>query len=188
MKNQYVLFTQFVLLSVICVFIGCNNIASTQKNTIRNIISIHFLQSSYTFTLAQANAGIQIPYQIIIGENIDTIYASSQMQCPGQPDSSGLIPHEILSGNGQQYCVCDEGYCLSLDTGVISESIKGTYHETFSWQGHNWNGPSDYNAPIGPSFPAGTYFLKISVAGKNRVSNSYESFYIVDSVSVVLTN
>jgi hypothetical protein len=189
MKNQYFLFTQLVLLSVICVLIECNSIESPPQNNIKNIISIQFSQPSYTFTLAQASAGIEIPYQIIIAENIDTIYARSGKQCPGRPDSSGLIPFEILSGNGQRYCLCDEGLCFVLDTnGVISKLVKGTYQETFSWQGHNWNGASDYNAPLGPAFPAGTYFLKIGVGGKNKVGNSFEGFSIADSVSVVLTN
>jgi hypothetical protein len=117
------------------------------------------------FTLAQAAAGITIPYQILVAADVPNVVVQTQDagQCGG-PGTSGLIVFEDLSGSGQHYCLCDTGLCPG--PGTVPVTIKaGTYGQAFSWDGKNWGGPSDTGMPEGPPFPAGSYTLKVSAKG-----------------------
>jgi hypothetical protein len=167
----------------------CNDVAPTaaQTKTIQQIISIQFDQPSCTFTLAQAGAGVQVGYHIIISDNVDTIFATDLATC-GAPDSTGLIPFEEIYGNNQKYCLCDKGLCFYVNGGYLSKLVKGTYSKVFQWQGRNWYGPSDTMNPQGAPFPAGSYTLKVSVAGRSKVNGVFEDFTVSDSISVMLTN
>src|SRR6185503_6625777 len=82
----------------------------------------------------------------------------------GTPGPSGLYTFEKLSGDGQSYCLCDGGKCAP-PTNVPITLKAGTYPSSFTWDGKNWSGPSDFGNPKGPPFPAGSYTLDVSATG-----------------------
>ncbi len=49
-----------------------------------------------------------------------------------------------------------------------AEVSAGTYSLTFSWEGRNWNGPSDTMNPVGPPFPPGYYSFEVSAVGTHN--------------------
>lgn len=177
-----------VFAMLVCVIAHCKDSSPTgqQLKSIREIISIKFNQPDYTFTLNQASQGIQIPYSIVITENVDTVYAIQLATCT-QPDSSGLIPLEVLSGNGQNYCKCDNGFCFYMPEGYLSKLRRGNYPYSFQWTGRNWNGPSDTGNPLEGLFPAGEYVLTIRIKGRSKANGINEEFAISDSVNLYLT-
>jgi hypothetical protein len=115
------------------------------------------------YTLAEAAAGISIAYELVISQDISNVVAQAQSTCV-QPAASGLYVLERLSGNGQSYCLCDNGLCTQPLSNPVTLPA-GTYAATFHWDGVNWYGPSDTNNPKGPAFPAGTYLLELSATG-----------------------
>jgi len=137
-----------------------------------------FRTSTCTFTLAQAMSGISIPYDLVVEHDVLGFV-------PGQPywygsDAANLDINEVLSGGTQNYCLCDIGLpyssCPLADGGSYHpdggssspcEPVTiptGVYHRVFTWDGHNWNGPSDTANPKGALFPAGDYELKITTS------------------------
>jgi hypothetical protein len=71
---------------------------------------------------------------------------------------------ENLGDNGQNYCLCDQGLCPGSGPDPIT-IVQGTYPGSFSWDGKNWSGPSDFNAQKGPAFTPGDYTLTVSSKG-----------------------
>jgi hypothetical protein len=125
-------------------------------------VSIQFPLQPSTFTLAEAAHGIAFTYDIVVASDVPQVVPDPQGAC-GLPDSRGLVVHEVLSGNAQHYCVCDQGRCAqSQSQGTVS---AGTYRHTMVWDGRNWNGPSDTGNPEGPPFPAGDYTLTVDAKG-----------------------
>jgi hypothetical protein len=118
-----------------------------------------------TFTLAEARAGISIPYDVIIANDVPNVIpsAADDGKC-ATPDPSGLIVFERISGSNQNYCLCDTGRCPT-DPFPSATLRAGRYGGVFSWDGTNWNGPSDFGIPKGPPFPAGSYTLQLRSVG-----------------------
>ena len=117
-----------------------------------------------TITLAQAEAGVEFKYEIVIEKDLPGIM-SMPMDAGGcgQPHSSGLRLLEKIGGNDQLYCLCDTGLCPPvMDT---ADLLPGRYAGTFEWTGKNWQGPSDTVNPLGEPFPPGTYTFEISAKG-----------------------
>src|SRR5262249_52938028 len=118
-------------------------------------VHVDFLTNVCTFTLAQASAGISIPYDLVIDEDVPGFVPNHPYYYP--PDVAGLEVSEVLSGGTQRYCVCDKGLPFSTcpadgggtyhpDAGAACTPItlrKGVYHRKFTSDGHNWYGPSD---------------------------------------------
>jgi hypothetical protein len=121
-------------------------------------ISVHC-----TFTLAEAAAGISIPYAVVIAQDVTNVVPEAQATCV-QPDASGLYPFEQITGNGNAYCLCDNGFCPAPPQTPVTLKA-GSYPGTFSWDGVNWSGPSDTGNPKGAAFPAGSYTLSVSATG-----------------------
>ncbi|MCO4774306.1 MAG: hypothetical protein KDA24_30060 [Deltaproteobacteria bacterium] len=123
------------------------------------------LAPTYTFTLADAAAGVEIPYTVVISADVPGVRSLPQDAggC-GQPDASGLSLFERLSGGDQGYCECDVGLCPSPDP-APSLLGAGTFDRTFSWTGLNWAGPSDTGNPMGAPFPPGQYTLLVNAIG-----------------------
>lgn len=117
------------------------------------------------FTLAQARAGISVPYDIVVEHAITGVVARPQDGggC-GRAGASGLIPFAELTGGGQRYCLCDTGLCVPPPTTPVTLAA-GTTSAQFTWDGVNWTGPSDTGNPKGPAFPAGSYTLRVSATG-----------------------
>ena len=123
-----------------------------------------------TFSVAQAAAGITIPYDVVVANDVfDVIPAPLDAGGCGQPGSSGLIVLEQLTGAGQSYCVCDTGLCAP-NPQPATTLHAGRYGAAFSWDGRNWNGPSDTGNPKGAAFPPGAYSLTVRAAGTQRSS------------------
>jgi len=129
-------------------------------------VTIVFPEQPCTFTLAQAAAGIEIQYQVLVANAVTGVVPQGQSSCP-QAGPSGLYVFEQLSGNAQSYCLCDTGLCVAPpDTPVTI--AQGTFDGKFSWDGKNWTGPSDFGNPKGSAFPPGTYTLEVSAKGKKE--------------------
>ncbi|MBM4355646.1 MAG: hypothetical protein FJ109_17965 [Deltaproteobacteria bacterium] len=116
------------------------------------------------YTLAQAKEGITFHYRIIVEKAVHNVV--SQPLDAGHcdvPGTSGLRVFEKIHGNGQAWCFCDEGLCK--DTNEPVEIEAGEYADSLSWDGNNWNGPSDTGNEPGPPFPPGEYTLVLRAEG-----------------------
>ena len=84
-------------------------------------------------------------------------------QCGG-PNVSWLHVMEFVNGGDQHYCICDTGLCQSQDWPEVT-LLQGDYPASFSWDGRNWIGPSDYMNPKGDPFPPGEYTVSVASRG-----------------------
>jgi hypothetical protein len=126
-------------------------------------VYIRFAPQTCTFTLAQAKAGISIAYDVVVDADLAGVVPGGQPWQAGA-GASGLLTFELLSGSGQRYCLCDLGLGPALPTVPITLK-QGTYPMAFTWDGHDWEGPSDTGNPKGPLFPVGTYRLDVTATG-----------------------
>jgi hypothetical protein len=133
-----------------------------------------------TYTLAEAAAGISIAYQLVIAREITDVAPQAEATCV-QPGASGLYVLERVSGNGQSYCLCDNGKCAAPPSDPTTLRA-GTYAATFMWDGMNWNGPSDTRNPKGPPFPAGGHVVELSARG----THAGVAFEVHDSLPLTL--
>ncbi|WP_170228752.1 hypothetical protein [Polyangium fumosum] len=139
-------------------------------------VSVEFVTTDCTYTVAEAAAGIKIDYNIVAASEVANVYPGSQSSC-GQPDESGLIPLAVLSGGDQKYCLCDVGICPA--PGDVPNPVPaGTYPGSFTWDGVNWNGPSDFGAPKGEPFPPGDYTLSVSAIGEYDEAGAKKPFKV----------
>jgi hypothetical protein len=137
-------------------------------------VRITFTTASCVFTLAQAQAGISIAYDVVVDQDVADFRPATPY--PYGADIANLDLNEILDGNSQHYCFCDQGLpyptCPNGDGGLVPFGTHcdtvtipaGIYHRTFTWDGHNWYGPSDTFNQKGPLFPAGNYELAITTS------------------------
>jgi hypothetical protein len=141
-------------------------------------VSVEFTTTDCTYTLAEAAAGIKIDYQLVVAADIPNVYPLPQDGggC-GTPDASGLIAFEKLEGDGQTYCICDEGLCPG-PSGNPSTVAMGSWPGSFDWDGVNWTGPSDFGAPKGKPFPAGDYTLTVSAIGEYDDAGTKKPFSV----------
>jgi hypothetical protein len=144
-------------------------------------VHVQFPAPVCVFTVAQAQAGITIPYDVVVDEDVPGFAPAPYPYPYSVRDVANLALTAVLSGGGQSYCVCDEGLPLpscpvgdggytpaygSLSTDACAPVTipHGTYSMTFTWDGRNWNGPSDTANEEGRLFPAGDYQLAVSTA------------------------
>jgi hypothetical protein len=139
-------------------------------------VRIVFGATTCVFTLAQAAATISIPYDLVVDQDVPGFTPASPYWYGSS--AANLALHEVLSGGGQTYCLCDQGLpdpvCPTDDGGLTPTSggpnggcgpvtiPAGTYHRVFTWDGRSWMGPSDTANPQGPPFPAGDYQFAVS--------------------------
>ncbi|MCL2449160.1 MAG: hypothetical protein FWD17_09450 [Polyangiaceae bacterium] len=142
------------------------------------------------FTVAQAQAGITIGYNIVVDQDVPDFTPAPPYPYPDhvgaganffQTGAANLAVKAVLSGAGQSYCVCDlglpypqcpvgdgEGGTAPLDSNADACAPvtipAGAYPMTFTWDGRNWDGPSDTGNEEGNLFPAGDYQLVVSTA------------------------
>jgi hypothetical protein len=118
-----------------------------------------------TFSLADPVAEVTIPYHIVVDQDVAGVTPRPQdaSQCD-QPGPGGLITFAKVDGNAQQYCRCDNGKCAPPQNPPVTLKA-GSYAGTFTWDKHNWFGPSDSNNPEGPVFPVGDYTFTLSAIG-----------------------
>jgi hypothetical protein len=147
-------------------------------------IRIELDPSVCVFTLAQAAAGITIPYELIVDVPVENLIPATQDagQC-GTHALAGLFIGESLAGQSESYCECDVGLCAGLPKKSMTLA-QGSYDAVFSWMGRNWSGPSDTGNPQGTAFPAGSYTLTITTSGEVATT----PFHITASLPLTLKN
>ncbi len=128
-------------------------------------VTITFPPQPCTYTLAQVKAGITFRYAIIIDQSVaDVVPLSGDAGGCATPGPSGLIAAQAVSGNNQNYCLCDTGLCAPQPQQPVTLQ-PGGYAGSFAWDGTNWNGPSDTGNPHGAPFPTGKYSFTVSTSG-----------------------
>ena len=147
--------------------------------------SIEFISNDCTFTLAEAAAGIQIDYRVVVTNDIPNVHPTPQnTPCEG-PGPSLLYVFENLGGDGQNYCLCDLGLCQGPGPDPVTIP-QGTYPASFSWDGKNWTGPSDFGNPKGAAFPLGDYTLTVSSKGDWTEAGVNKPYEVVGTAVVHL--
>lgn len=150
-------------------------------------ITIEFPERQYTFSLAEVAQGVEFPYTITIHRDLPGALASPQdIGSASGPGSSGLHPSVIIHGNGQEYALRDVGRAVPHEPEPRTIQ-RGTFQERFSWDGRNWNGPSDYMAPKGPPFPPGSYTLTARISLRRSTATGSEIYILSENISVHLT-
>jgi hypothetical protein len=149
-------------------------------------VHIEFTSSRCSWSVAEARAGLQIDYQVHIDQELSGVVPlpHSPTHCD-LPGPSGLIVFEDLHGDGQRYCVCDQGLCADPPEDPI-QLHKGVYEQTFKWRGKNWLGPSDTLNPEGEPFPAGRYTLTVSTVGRWQGAGEEADFEVVGMFTIDL--
>lgn len=117
------------------------------------------------FSLAEAAAGISIPYAVVVEQEVTDVIPNQQVSCD-TPGAHNLYLFEKISGGNESYCVCDTGLCPEPPATPVVVGA-GTYPAVFDWDGKNWFGPSDTGNPKGPPFPPGEYTLHVSTKGEH---------------------
>ena len=138
-------------------------------------VHLELASTACVFTLAQARAGIVIPIDVFVDQDVDDFTATPYDH---EPNAGPFRILENLAGGSESYCVCDLGlplfFCPLQDGGRGYERSfcppitlrRGVYPIDFKWDGRNWSGPSDVgrSLPEGATFPAGDYTLSVSAA------------------------
>ncbi len=142
-------------------------ISSCNVSSVSNLPGVHIDVDGSTcnFTLQQAMQGITFHYNVVVDADVSGV--TPQRQDAGRCQTaheSGLFLGEKILGGSQNYCVCDTGLCAPQTIGPVTLKA-GSYPGTFSWDGRNWNGPSDTGNPKGAAFPAGAYTFKVHAGG-----------------------
>ncbi len=112
-----------------------------------------------------------IRYQLVVDQPVPGFVPGAPY--PAGQEVANLVVDEQIAGQGQRYCLCDQGLspsrCPLPDGGFAFTGPcgpitlpAGTFARSFSWNGRNWNGPSDTNNPYGPPFPVGDYLFTVS--------------------------
>ena len=151
-------------------------------------VSIQFTGPRCTFTLAEAAAGITIPYTVTVDADVSVVNASDPFDISRRvdADASGLHRFEILSGSTERYCLCDTGLPSPIDAGTGSVAKKGSHPFDFTWDGRAWQGPSDTASPEGAPFPAGTYRLEVRARGSFTGDGGATPFLVAAAFRVTL--
>jgi hypothetical protein len=164
---------------------GSPSCAATSTTTLAGA-HLEIDASQCTFSLADPVAKIDFPYRVVIDQDIAGVTARAQDggMC-GDPGPSGLIPFEKVDGNQQMYCICDLGKCAPT-TGTPVTLKQGSYPATFTWDKHNWFGPSDTGNPEGPVFPVGDYTVTVSAIGIQASPTGDVGFVITATLPIHL--
>ncbi len=124
------------------------------------------LPSDGSYTQAQLAAGVAFGVQLSVKSPLSGVLPVPQDggQC-GNDRIGGLIYFVDVTGGDQQYCLCDVGNCGGFGIEPVDVAV-GDYSVVFSWDGHNWDGPSDFDNPKGEPFPPGIYSVRASIIYK----------------------
>lgn len=171
--------------AVLCTKGGADTCNGQSESTLPGV-SITVDATDCVFTLAEAAAGISIPYTITIASAVEGAFSLPQDsgQCE-QPGASGLIPFERLAGNDQHWCICDTGLCQGPDE-TPTTFDAGSWTQTFEWDGKNFDGPSDTGFVPGDPFPPGDYTLTISAKGKTVAVDAMTPFEVKATATIHL--
>ncbi len=150
-------------------------------------VRIEFPDQPCTFTLSEAQEGIELAYTVIVEEDLTAVASrpSPAESCGAPRPPSGLSVHERIHGDGQLYCLCDVGICLG-GSGPAVTLRAGEYPNSFPWKGRNWTGPSDTNSPVGPPFPPGRYSFDLRSRGSVQTARGEELFEVIATFGIEL--
>lgn len=144
-------------------------------------VCIVFPPQETKFGVVQAQAGVEFKYVVVVTGDVADVIPLPNATCD-TPGPSGLYVGEVVEGNDQHYCVCDQGKCPPPDDPPFVLKT-GEYPSTFAWDGVNWNGPSDFNQPKGPPFPPGMYTVKLRATGTHQG----QDFEVTAELPITLT-
>lgn len=160
---------------------GYNSCAPASASTIPGV---HIEITSTDCTLSLSNPTLSIQYQVVVDADVPGVRPTPQdAGACGQPGASGLILFEEVKGGDQQYCLCDVGLCEGLPQPVATLA-QGIYPATFTWDGHNWGGPSDTANVEGPLFVEGDYAFTVSATGFLATTNGEVPFEIESAIPI----
>ena len=144
-------------------------------------VCIVFPPQQDSFTLAEAKAGVLFNYQVVVLADVMDVTTEAINICD-QPGPGGLFVGERIEGNGQSYCLCDQGKCPNpmVPPFVLA---AGVYPDSLPWDGVNWSGPSDFNNPKGPPFPPGMYTVTVRAIGQH----AGQAFEVIGELPITLT-
>jgi hypothetical protein len=144
------------------------------------------LSKELVFATADAAKGVKIPFEIVVLEdwaNVIPLPPGPSFNTPAGP--SGLFPAIRIDGKDQLYSPLDYG--LGAPPKEVSQTIKkGVYKGSFTWDGRNWTGPSDFGNPKGKPFPPGEYKITINSRGKVKADNAVRPYIIKGTAKLVL--
>ncbi len=129
------------------------------------------------FTLAEILSGAEFHYELVIDKALTNVISKRRGCSNTPPPEGGLFVQESVRGDGNRYCQCDFGFCISPDDIPVTLT-PGRYAHKFSWDGQNWNGPSDTGVRPGPPFPVGEFVFEVLVSG------TYESEFATEPYEV----
>jgi hypothetical protein len=145
-------------------------------------VRLAFRTTRCEYTLAEAAAGIRIPYELVIEQGVTGFTPAPY---PYRTSVASLVMQESLRGGTSSYCNCDRGgplwWCPANDRGSFSphttstdggqvpfpgecsaiDLVPGVHPLEFEWTGRNWFGASDTNQPMGAPFPPRDYALTV---------------------------
>lgn len=142
---------------------GCR----TEFTSTHPLIKLTLPDQPCTFTLAEAKKGIAFRYRVEVSAGASVLMSSTStvppgFSCPRVPPSKVFVS-EIVSGQGQRYCLCDTGHCPAK--APLANPPVGNTDVTFDWDGVNWSGPSDFGNPKGAAFGPGDYAFEVKAKG-----------------------
>lgn len=146
------------------------------------------------FTRAQARAGIQIPYSVVVTHDVAGVHSRAlDLGHCTIPPPGDLSLFEELEGNGQFYALSDRGACGGESSDRAGTLHAGTFTHAFRWDGRNWRGPSDTGVPEGAEFPSGVYTLHVRSSGTFAAdggddAGTAEPFALEGSLAILLTD
>lgn len=137
-------------------------------------VHIELDKSVCSLGLQAVMAGVAFKYAVVVDADVQSVTTGTQNVGNCQPaHASGLFLEERIFGGGENYCLCDTGLCAPQTRPAI-DLHAGSYPGTFSWDGKNWNGPSDTGNPEGAAFPAGSYTFEVRSTGKTSAGSDFE--------------
>ncbi len=138
-------------------------------------VRIEFPEQPCRYTLAEAAAGIELRYDVVVEKDLGEIrvHLTPELACRGVAQVSSLSVIERIVGDGQSYCRCDFGIS-SRGWEIAAELEVGHFPVSVAWDGRNWNGPSDTRNEPGPLFPPGESELELIASGSFSVADDEE--------------
>ena len=142
-----------------------------------------------TFSIKAAKGVFDLGYKLTVLTSEKLSTGGNMGGCPPQPSSihGGIATFEQLDGGGQKWCMCDTGLCAPIEPPFTASTV-GSYDVAFTWDGKNFQGPSDTGNKPGPAFPPGSYVFSVTVAGKHqKADGTTETFSGVAKLPITLT-
>lgn len=143
------------------------------------------------FSISQAGGTFALPYDVIVKAATPLWNTDPNAgQCPPQNVFGGVATFVTLEGLGdgtpQKWCLCDVGLCAPPKDISYTATTPGTYTHAFTWDGKNFQGPSDTNQQPGAPFPPGQYTLTVKSQGLFQHADGAEDAYTATATLQIL--